>query len=111
STGGAVGMQTVLAYGLAAAQPQPSLPLVARLCENAVEDESIKSDCLALAKILEWGSSPLARSLGLHLREVLADDPQQQQEARIARRNLIWQVQSFARLLASVRDDPTLARK
>ncbi|KRE86144.1 hypothetical protein ASG75_11540 [Rhodanobacter sp. Soil772] len=109
--GGAVGMQTVLVYGLAGTQPQPSLQLVAKLCENAGEDASIKADCLALGKTLEWGSSPLARSLGLHLREVLADDPAQQQEAKDARRNLVWQVQSFAQLLARAQDDAALAQR
>lgn len=111
SKSGALGMQTMMVFGLATAHPQPSLPLVAKLCENAADDDSIKADCLALAKTLEWGSSPLARSLGLHLREVLAEDLAQQQDARNARRNLIWQVQSFARLLAGARDDPALARQ
>lgn len=109
--GGAVGMQTVLVYGLAGTQPQPGLQLIAKLCENAGEDASIKADCLALGKTLEWGSSPLARSLGLHLREVLADDPTQQQEAKAARRNLVWQVQSFTQLLARAPDDAALAQR
>ena len=106
---GAVGMQTVLIFGLASTQPQPGLQLVAKLCENASEDASIKADCLSLAKLLEWGSSPLARSLGLHLREVLASDPDQQQ-AKDARRALIWQVQSFNQLLAGAQDDTALAQ-
>src|SRR3546814_14873962 len=42
--GGAVGMQAVLAFGLASSQPQPSLPLIAKLCENADDDASIKAD-------------------------------------------------------------------
>lgn len=109
-SGGAVGMQTMLVFGLAGSQPQPSLPLVAKLCENAGKDASIKSDCLALAKTMEWGSSPLSRSLGLHLSEVLSDDPAAQQEAVQARRSLIWQVQSFAQLLARAPDDAALAQ-
>jgi hypothetical protein len=109
--GGAVGMQTMLVYGLAGTQPQPSLQLIAKLCENAGEDASIKADCLALGKTLEWGSSPLARSLGLHLRELLADDPAQQEEAKAARRNLVWQVQSFTQLLARAPDDAALAQR
>lgn len=107
---GAVGMQTVLIFGLASTQPQPSLQLVAKLCENAGEDDSIKADCLKLAKLLQWGSSPLARSLGLHLAETLADDPAQAQAAKEARRNLVWQVRNFNQLLARVQDDATLAR-
>ena len=108
---GAAGVQLVLVYGLASAQPQPSLPLVAKLCENAGSDASIKADCLKLGKLLEWGSSPLARSLGLHLREVLAADPAQQDDARHARVNLIWQVQSFARLLDRAQDEPRVAQQ
>lgn len=109
--GGAVGMQTILVFGLASSQPQPSLPLIAKLCENAGKDASIKSDCLALGKTLEWGSSPLARSLGLHLREVLSDDPAAQQEAKDARRTLIWQVQNFTQLLARAPDDAALSQR
>jgi len=107
---GAIGMQTVLIFGLASAQPQPGLQLVAKLCENAGEDASIKADCLSLAKLLQWGSSPLARSLGLHLAEVLADDPAQAQAAKDARRSLVWQVRSFNEMLARVQDDAPLAR-
>lgn len=110
SKAGAVGMQTMLVYGIANTQPQPALQLIAKLCENSAEDASIKADCVKLGKTLEWGSSPLARSLGLHLREVLADDPAQQQEAKDARRTLIWQVQSFGQLLARAQDDPALAQ-
>lgn len=109
--GGAVGMQAVLVFGLAGSQPQPSLPLIAKLCENAGDDASIKADCLKLGQTLEWGSSPLARSLGLHLREVLADDPAQQQSAKNARRDLVWQVQNFTQLLARAQDDPAVARR
>jgi hypothetical protein len=107
---GAVGMQAVLVYGLASTQPQPGLQLVAKLCENAGDDASIKSDCLKLAHTLEWGSSPLARSLGLHLREVLADDPAQQEDAKRARLNLIWQVQNFGQLSARAPGDAALAQ-
>ncbi|MCW8808078.1 MAG: hypothetical protein OQK79_08195 [Rhodanobacter sp.] len=107
---GATSVQLMLTYGVAGAQPQPGMPLLAQLCEKATEDASIKSDCLALAKVLEWGSSPLARSLGLHLREVLTDDPAQREDARRARIDLIWQVQNFAQLLDRARGDGVLAQ-
>ena len=107
---GAVGMQAVLVYGLANGQPQPGLAVTAKLCESAGDDASIKADCLKLGKTLEWGSSPLSRSLGLHLREVLADDPAQQEDARRARLSLVWQVQSFNELLARVPNDKALAQ-
>ncbi len=107
---GAAGVQTILVFGLAATQPQPALQITAKLCENAGDDAAIKADCLKLGKTLEWGSSPLARSLGLHLREVLATDPAQQAEARHARINLIWQVQKFAELSLRAQDDKALAQ-
>ncbi|WP_458070570.1 hypothetical protein [Rhodanobacter sp. BL-MT-08] len=107
---GAAGVQVVLVYGLASAQPQPVLQVTAKLCESAAGDASIKADCLKLGKVLEWGSSPLGRSLGLHLREVLADDPAQQEDAKQARRSLIWQVQSFSQLLGRAQNDAAIAQ-
>lgn len=109
--GGAIGMQTVLVFGIGSTQPQPSLPLVAQLCENSADDAAIKADCQKLGKVLEWGSSPLARSLGLHLREVLSDDPAQRQDARNESRNLVWQVQNFGELQARALDDAAVARQ
>lgn len=108
---GAIGMQTVMAYGIATTQPQPGLQITAKLCESAISDASIKADCLKLGKLLEWGSSPLARSLGLHLREVLADDPAQQQDAKQARTALVFQVESFSALLSRARDDASVAQQ
>jgi hypothetical protein len=107
---GGAGVQTVLIYGLASAQPQPVLQVTAKLCEGAAGDASIKADCLKLGKVLEWGSSPLGRSLGLHLREVLADDPAQQEDAKHARLSLIWQVQSFSQLLGRAQNDAAIAQ-
>ncbi len=107
---GAAGVQAVLVYGLASTQPQPVLQVTAKLCESAATDAAIKTDCLKLGKVLEWGSSPLARSLGLHLREVLADDPAQQEDAKHARLSLIWQVQSFSQLLGRAQNDSAVAQ-
>ncbi|GLQ97743.1 hypothetical protein [Dyella mobilis] len=99
SAAGAEGVQVLIVFGSAAGMPQPALRDTAAFCEQgAPKDASIKDDCLKLGKLLEWGSSPLARSLGLHLRETLNTDPGQQQDAQNARRNLIWQVQNFAAL-------------
>ncbi len=108
---GAAGLQAVLVFGIAHAQPQPAMQAAAQLCEEGADDPALKRDCLALGRVLEWGSSPLARSLGLHLREVLADDPAQQQAAQRARRDLVWQVQQFSRLGARATGDAHLARR
>ncbi|HET6552471.1 MAG TPA: hypothetical protein VFG49_02950 [Dyella sp.] len=110
SPSGAVGVQVMMVLGLAETQPQPGLQATSRLCEDGSGDAGIKADCLKLAKLLEWGSSPLGRSLGLHLRETLAEDAAQQDEARRARRNLVWQVQSFAQLSSRAQGDTALAQ-
>jgi hypothetical protein len=106
SAAGPNGVQMLIAFGSAQGMPQPALRDTAGYCEkHATDDASIKDDCLKLGKILEWGSSPLARSLGLHLREVLNSDPAQQQDAQGARRNLVWQVQNFAELSLRAQND------
>lgn len=109
-TAGPAAVRMMLVFGLAATQPQPGLRAAAGLCESAKDDKALRHDCRALGKILEWGSSPLSRSLGLHLREVLVDQPAQQQDARSARRTLIWQVQQFSRLQARAQNDAALAQ-
>ncbi|MGP1664696.1 MAG: hypothetical protein ACTS5I_02025 [Rhodanobacter sp.] len=110
STAGANAVQWMMTLGTAQTRPQINLPSTAKMCANPGDDAELKGDCLKLGKLLEWGSSPLARSLGLHLRETLAEDPAQQAEARSARINLIWQVQNFASLTARAQNDTALAR-
>ena len=106
SAAGANGVQVFIVFGSSVGMPQPALRDTAAYCEKqAPDDASIKDDCLKLGKLLEWGSSPLARSLGLHLREVLNPDVAQQQDAQAARRNLIWQVQNFAELSLRAQND------
>jgi hypothetical protein len=111
SDAGVNGVQMLIAFGSAAGMPQPALRDTAMYCEQqASKDASVKSDCLKLGQLLEWGSSPLARSLGLHLREVLNPDAAQQEDARNARRNLVWQVQNFAELSLRAQTDKAQAQ-
>jgi hypothetical protein len=112
SAAGAYGVQVVLVYGLAALQPQPQpgMQAAARMCADAGDDAALKDQCLKLAHVLEWGSSPLSRSLGLHLREVLSSDAVAQQAAVAERANLVWQVKNFAALSARAPQDKALAQ-
>ena len=103
-------VQLTLVFGLAEGQPQPALQATSRLCEDNADKADVKADCLKLGKLLEWGSSPLARSLGLHLREVLADDASQQEDAKRLRRNLVWQVQSFSQLSLRAKGETAVAQ-
>ena len=108
---GAAGVQMVIVFGLASAQPMPGFQSTAKFCEANKENTAIVGDCLKLAKVLEWGSSPLGRSLGLHLRETLSSDPADQQSAKTARLNLIWQMQRFAQLNVQAQGDKATAQK
>lgn len=112
SSAGPYGVQVVMVYGLAGLQPQPQpgMQAAAKMCEDGKDDPATKAECLKLAHVLEWGSSPLSHSLGLHLREVLADDPAGQEAARNAMADLTWQVKSFAALSARAIDDKALAQ-
>jgi hypothetical protein len=108
---GAAGVQMVIVFGLASAQPMPGFQATAKFCEANKENSAIVGDCLKLAKVLEWGSSPLGRSLGLHLRETLSPDTADQQSAKTARLNLIWQMQRFAQLNVQAQGDKATAQK
>ena len=99
-----------LVFGLASAQPMPGFPITAKYCADNTSDAGVVADCLKLAKVLEWGSSPLGRSLGLHLRETLSTDAAEQQSARNARLNLIWQMQRFAQLNIQAQGDKATAQ-
>ena len=105
---GAAATQVMLVFGLGQTLPQPALQVASKLCEST--DTSTRADCLKLGKTLEWGSSPLARSLGLHLRETLAVDPALQTDAAHARINLAWQVENFAELNARALNDKSVAQ-
>lgn len=108
---GAAGVQMVIVFGLASAQPLPGFQVTAKYCEDNKGDAGVVGDCLKLAKVLEWGSSPLGRSLGLHLRETLSTDAADQQSAKTARLNLIWQMQRFAQLNMQAQGDKVTAQK
>lgn len=107
---GAAGVQAMLVFGNAEAQPQPGLRAAAQLCKEPGDDQALATDCRQLGKTLEWGSSPLARSLGLHLRESLAGDDSEREQARRERRDLTWQVQQFAQLAARAQTDKAVAQ-
>lgn len=110
SGAGAAGVQAMLVFGNAEAQPQPGLRAAAQLCKEPGDDQALATDCRRLGKTLEWGSSPLARSLGLHLSESLADDDAAREKALRERRDLTWQVQQFSQLAARAQADKALAQ-
>lgn len=104
--GGPLGVQALIVLANARLQPRPALPPVATMCEDA----ALKHDCLKLAKLLQWGSSPLSRSLGLHLLDVLGD-PAKHAATQQQRRDLIWQVQNYSQLALRAQDNAGYAQE
>ncbi|HET7266581.1 MAG TPA: hypothetical protein VFJ15_00570 [Oleiagrimonas sp.] len=106
----AAGVRALLVFGLGSLQPMPGFQSAARICKDAKDDAATRATCLRLAKTLTWGSSPLARSLGLHLKATLANDAATREQAKAATRDLVWQVHNFGQLTLKTRHDPELAR-
>jgi len=90
---------------------RPGFGPVDQLCRkrSAGKDASLKAECLKLAHILEWGSSPLARAMGLRIQDEL--QPSGVAENEQASRDLQWQVQQYSHLLQHALVDPTSASR
>lgn len=107
----AAGVRALLVFGLSSFQPIPGFQATAALCKKHADDKDVRTQCLQLADILVWGSSPLARSLGLHLQSTLADDDAAREKADAARRDLTWQVQNFGQLTLASQHDGKVAKR
>jgi hypothetical protein len=102
----AVGVELLIAFGVANQHPRPSLKPLLDLCraDHAGKDDSLKSDCLKVAHALEWGSSPIGRAVGLHIHGEL--DPSAKASTDKDARDLAWQMENYGVLgVASLGDD------
>lgn len=103
------GVRLLVAINSTEAHLRPNLkPLVELCAADAVAKSSAdKQACLKLAHTLQWGSSPVARAVGLHIHSDLnpADKAQDDQ----ASQNLAWQVQQYSGLLQRGLVDQSLA--
>lgn len=88
---------------------RPEFAPLDQLCDaaDAAKHTSVKADCLKLAHTLQWGSSPLARAMGLRIAGTL--DPAGNPQTDTANRNLAWQVQQYSQLLRGAFTDPSKA--
>ncbi len=104
------GVRVLVAVENTGAHPRPNLEPLLQVCGKhaADKDAGIKADCLKLAHTLEWGSSPIARAVGLHIKGELdaADKPQTDEENR----NLAWQMQNYSMLLQHSLTEEALAK-
>ncbi len=94
----ALGVELLIAFGVANQHPRPSLKPLLDLCnaDRASKDDALKSDCLKTAHALEWGSSPIGRAVGLHIHGEL--DPSAKASTDNDARNLAWQIQNYAEI-------------
>ncbi|MGH8212007.1 MAG: hypothetical protein ACREPP_02110 [Rhodanobacteraceae bacterium] len=102
----AVGVELLIAFGVANQHPRPSLKPLLDLCgaDQASRDGGLKSDCLKVAHVLEWGSSPIGRAVGLHIHGEL--DPSAKNSTDKDARDLAWQMQNYGVLgMESFTDD------
>ncbi|MGH8183447.1 MAG: hypothetical protein ACREPH_07300, partial [Rhodanobacteraceae bacterium] len=88
---------------------RPQFGPLQELCSKDAADKQagVKADCLKLAHTLEWGSSPIARAVGLHIQSEL--NPADQAQDNQASQNLAWQVHQYSGLLQRALTDPSLA--
>lgn len=105
----ALGVETLIAFGVANQQPRPSMQPLLQLCsaDAAGKDEALKADCLKTAHVLEWGSSPMSRAVGLRM---LGDLDSSAKDATAKEtRDLLWQMQNYGMLGIKALTDDKLA--
>ncbi|TAN08832.1 MAG: hypothetical protein EPN38_00980 [Rhodanobacteraceae bacterium] len=105
------GVRALVAINAMGALPRPSLQPVVQLCAKAAVSAAAKrrKACLQLAHTLQWGSSPVARAVGLHIEGDL--DPDGSAQAQQASHDLAWQVQQYSALLQHALTDPGIAAR
>ncbi|HJU26431.1 MAG TPA: hypothetical protein VJ722_07140, partial [Rhodanobacteraceae bacterium] len=105
----AVGVELLIAFGVANQHPRPSLDPLLGICdvEHAGKDDALKSDCLKVAHVLEWGSSPVGRAVGLRIHGEL--DPSAKASTDKDARDLAWQMQNYGVLGIKSFDDDGVA--
>jgi len=105
----ALGVELLIAFGVANQHPRPSLKPVLDLCnaDNAGKDDALKTDCLKVAHLMEWGSSPIGRAVGLHIHGEL--DPSAKASTDSDARNLAWQMQNYGVIGIKAMNDDALA--
>lgn len=103
------GVRVLVAVMNSQSHIRPQFGPLEDLCSKdaAAKHASVKTDCLKLAHALQWGSSPTARAVGLHIQGEL--DPAEKAHTDMENRNLAWQVQQYSGLLQRALTDPSLA--
>lgn len=105
------GVRVFVAVNATQAHPRPDLGPLVELCgkDAVARHKDTRAACLKLAHTLQWGSSPIARAVGLHIQGEL--DPAAKAGNEQASRNLAWQVKQYSMLLQrSLTDSASASR-
>jgi hypothetical protein len=105
------GVRVLVAASATGNHLRPSLKPVVEACDKArvAKHHDTRQMCLKLAHTLTWGSSPIARAVGLHIQGEL--QPAKKAENEQAARNLAWQVHQYSGLLQRALTDQALATR
>lgn len=103
------GVRVLVAASATQNHLRPNLkPLVDACGKDAVaKHHDTRQACLKLAHTLTWGSSPIARAVGLHIQAEL--EPATRAQNDQATRNVAWQVHEYSGLLQRALTDHALA--
>ena len=105
------GVRVLVAASATEDHLRPSLKPVVVACdkEAVAKHHTTRQTCLKLAHTLMWGSSPIARAVGLHIQGDL--EPAKKAENEQATQNLAWQVHQYSGLLQRALTDQALAAR
>ena len=103
------GVRVLVAASATQNHLRPNLKPVIEACgkDAVAKHRGARQACLKLAHTLTWGSSPIARAVGLHIQGEL--EPATKTQNDQATQNVAWQVREYSGLLQRALTDPTLA--
>jgi hypothetical protein len=103
------GVRVLVAVSATGNHLRPNLKPVVDACDKdaVAKHHGTRQACLKLAHTLTWGSSPIARAVGLHIQADL--EPAKKAENDQAARNVAWQVHQYSGLLQRALTDQSLA--
>jgi hypothetical protein len=103
------GVRVLVAASATGNHLRPNLKPVVDACDKdaVAKHHDTRQACLKLAHTLTWGSSPIARAVGLHIQADL--EPAKKAENEQATQNIAWQVHQYSGLLQRALTDQALA--
>ena len=103
------GVRVLVAASATQNHLRPNLKPVVDACgkDAVARHHGAREACLKLAHTLTWGSSPIARAVGLHIQGDL--EPAKKAQDDQAARNVAWQVHQYSGVLQRALTDPSLA--